>query len=467
MIRIHSYPMKTRRCTAAAAGVAAAAAAYCHPICGKVIKENQHGWKVIHVHGTAYERGFAHGFLLYKEIAKLQQRYPFLVKQQHDAIHNPIIKETIQPIVQTHFPEIYEEIEGIAAGATARGVSVTADFLLAWNLHSSISPLLTPPKDKCSAFIATGNATQSGEIVMGHTTHDIFPEAQLYNIILFMTPKKGHPFVMQTGPGLVASVTDWFLCSTGIIGCETTIFGTNYEPHFGYPFFCRIRKAMQYATSLNEYADIMKHNSAGDYACSWLFGNINTNEIMLCEIGLKESNIQTTRNGIYYGMNSAIDHDIRTKETSDQIWNDPSKSTGARAQRLNELLYDTYYGNISATNAKRILADHYDVFLRKDAPNNRSICRHTENNNETGDKAHYLYGCTDGKVTTSALAKTLSFFARFGSACGRPFSIKHHIRKYPKYKQWEPYTDDFVSLPWTQITPATSRKRKTQRRREN
>ena len=436
------------------------------PICGKIIKENQHGWKVIHIYGTPYERGFAHGFLLFKELERLQYTYPFIVDQRVHTTHELYIKksnEIIQPIVKTHFPEIYEELEGIAAGATARGVAITPDFLLAWNSHSSLSSYLKSPKDKCSAFIATGNATKTGEIVMAHTTHDIFPEAQLYNIILFMTPHKGHPFVMQTGPGLVASITDWFLCSTGIIGCETTIFATNYTPQFGYPFFCRIRKAMQYATSLKEYVDIMKDNNAGDYACSWLFGDINTNEIMLCEIGLHKSNIQTTTNGIFYGMNSAIDHDLRTKETTDSQWNDHSKSTGARSQRMNELLYDTYYGKISATNAKRILADHYDVFLHKDQPNIRSICKHTENNTESKHNSHYLHGCTDGKVTTSTLAKRLSFFARFGSACGRPFSIKQHIRKYPKYKSWEPYTKDFLSYPWTQIH--SMHRRKTQKRR--
>ena len=272
------------------------------PISGRIIQENQYGWKVIHIHGTPYERGFAHGFLLYKELARLQHTYPFIVDQRNHTSHEAYIKksnEIIVPIVKTHFPEIYEELEGIAAGATSRGVAITANFLLAWNSHSSLSSYLKSPKDKCSAFIATGNATKTGEIVMAHTTHDMFPEAQLYNIILFMTPNKGHPFVMQTGPGLVASVTDWFICSTGIIGCETTIFGTNYNPQFGYPFFCRIRKAMQYATSLKGYADIMKHKNAGDYACSWLFGDIQTNEIMLCEIGLKELNIQTTKNGIY------------------------------------------------------------------------------------------------------------------------------------------------------------------------
>jgi hypothetical protein len=427
-----------------------------HTISGSVIKENKEGWKIVEVHGKPFERGFAHGFLLYKELAKALEIFPFMTDQKNPDAYKKYIavsKKVIQPIVKKHFPEIYEEIEGIAAGAIARGVPITTEFLIARNSHSSLQEYIHPTKSrpsKCSAFIATGDATETGEIVMGHTTHAKFTEAQLYNIILFMTPDKGHPFVMQTAPGLVASDTDWFLCSTGIIGCETTISQIHYKPRFGYPFFCRIRQAMQYGTTLDEYSKIMKDNNAGDYACSWLFGDINTNEIMLCEIGLHISNIQKTRNGIFYGMNSSIDHDLRTKETNDRTWNDKTKSTGARTTRLNQLLYDTYYGKLNTTNAREILADHYDTVQKKNQPNNRTICIHSENGDESNRKRR-LHGCTDGKVTDSKMARNLAFWGRFGSACGRHFSVDNYIKQHPKFSKWKPFMTDFKTHPWVTI----------------
>lgn len=135
---------------------------------------------------------------------------------------------------------------------------------------------------------------------MAHNTHTNFADGQLHNIIMNVIPSSGHPFVMQTSAGYIASGTDWFICSTGMIGCETTIGDINYTPRFGVPYFCRIRQAMQYGKTLDDYEQIMDKKNAGDYACSWLFGDINTNEIMLYEIGLKEKNVQRTKNGVFW-----------------------------------------------------------------------------------------------------------------------------------------------------------------------
>ena len=427
-------------------------------VSGHIVKENNHGWKTICVYGSPYDRGFAHGFLLYEELERTFRSYPFLVEKKIGSnMYLKYIKASnkyIKPIVIRFFPEIYEELEGIAAGATVRGVPITVDFLLAWNSHSSLQSYFEIPdrSNKCSAFIATGASTSDGKIVMGHTTHTNFIEGQLYNIILFMIPEKGNPFVMQTSAGFVASVSDWFLCSTGIIGCETTISDTNYKPKFGSPFFCRIRKAMQYANTLDQYVSIMQENNAGDYACSWLFGDINTNEIMLCEIGLEKVNIQKTASGVYYGMNAAIDFDLREKETNDKGWNQPEDSSGARSKRFNELLYDKYLGKVSIDVAKDILCDHYDTYLHKVEPNNRSICVHSETHGSSKKYPYYMHGCTDCKVVNSEMARDLEFIGRFGSACGRIFSIKQHIKKHPKYKSWEKYVKDFKRHPWTKIS---------------
>jgi hypothetical protein len=304
---------------------------------------------------------------------------------------------------------------------------------------------------KCSAFIATGNSTKNGDIIMGHNTHTTFMDGRLQNIIMYVTPTNGHHFVMQTSPGFIASVTDWFLSSTGIIGCETTIANINYKPKFGYPFYCRIRQAMQYGNTLEDYDKIMSDHNAGDYACSWLFGNIKTNEIMLFELTLKHKSVQKTKNGVFYGMNSAIDETIREKETTDEEHYDITTSLGARNQRLDELLNKKYKGKIDIDNGKLILADHYDVFLKREAMNRRSICKHVELDPEHCFKAHYPFGCTDAKIVNSTLAESLSFWGRFGSACGRIFNVKKFIKKNPYYKSYEPHLDDISNYKWKVI----------------
>lgn len=422
---------------------------------GYVIKIKE-GWKTVCIHGSPYDRGFAHGFLLHEELARTLKSYPFLIEEKVKYKMKDYIaysNKHIKPVLIKHFPEIYEEMEGIVAGANAQNVPITLDFLIAWNSHMSIvSKYIKSAPGRCSAFIATGSATEDGKIVMGHTTHTDFITGQLLNIVMYVIPHKGVPFIMQTSAGYVASVADWFVCSSGIIGCETTIWGTKYEPQFGYPFFCRIRTAMQYATTLDEYAEIMQKNNAGDYACSWLFGDIHKNEIMLCEIGLNRANVEKTGNGIFYGMNSTLDFNLRTFETVDDKWNDIAASTGSRGVRLNQLLYGEYFGRINVENAKKVLSDHYNPLTKKEERNHRAVCVHAEFDGGLKRNSYAMRGCTDCKVITADMAKDMAFYARFGAACGRTFSVKNHVKKHPKYKKWGAHVRDFKKYKWTKIS---------------
>ena len=208
---------------------------------------------------------------------------------------------------------------------------------------------------------------------------------------------------------------------------------------------------MQYGNSLDDYDKIMSDHNAGDYACSWLFGDIKNNEIMLFELALKHKNVQKKKNGVFYGMNSAIDDTLREKETTDEEHTDITTSLGARHQRFDELLNEKYKGKIDINNGKIILADHYDVFLKRDAMNRRSICKHTELDPEHCFKPHYPFGCTDAKVVNSSMALSLSFWGRFGSACGRTFNVKKFIKENPHYESYEPYLDDIPSYKWKVI----------------
>jgi hypothetical protein len=286
-------------------------------------------------------------------------------------------------IIETKYPEYYEELVGICHGAKSKGIDFSVEKLIAWNSYVSMYDEYSAEQSpqRCSAFIATGNATEKGDIVMAHNTHCNFVFASLSNIVLYIIPDKGNSFCMQTCAGLISSSMDWFICSNGIIGCETTISNINYKPVYGVPYYCRIRDCMQYCNSLDEYATTMLHENAGDYACSWLFGDTRTSEIMLFEMGLKQHYIEKSHNGVFYGMNSAIDPVLRRKETNDMAFDDVRQSSGSRRERFEYLLRQKYNGKINIQTAKRILADHYDMFLGREHCGLRSICKHAELSN--------------------------------------------------------------------------------------
>jgi hypothetical protein len=243
------------------------------------------------------------------------------------------------------------------------------------------------------------------------------------------------PFVMQTLPGLVCSSTDWFISESGIIGCETTISRINYIPDFerGVPYFFRIRKAMEIGKTLDDYVSIMMKQNAGDYACSWLFGDINSGEIMRFELGKETHGIDRTKDGLFYGMNSAFTPQLVIQETNDTELNDPTTINGSRTARLNELLN---VKKLDLKYAKKVLADHYDCKENTVRKGIRGICKHKEC--EKG-KYYKVAGTSDGKVTNATLAKKMKFVGRMGSSCGRVFLRKDYpnvpdcVDNMPKY----------------------------------
>ncbi len=421
---------------------------------GSSISKPHQGWIHITISGEPFDRGLQHGYLLANQFKHIHTVLTFIVKHTFNVSlseYTQTCVKLITPNIAKYHPEFLEELKGIAKGA-----KVSLEFLVAWNsllsMYSYYENTGLSEGHRCSAFIACGNATKDGKIVMAHNTHSDYASGPLANIVMRVVPAKGHSFVMQTYAGYIASATDWFLCDTGIIGCETTISQIKYTPEFGTPYFCRIREAMQYGESLEEYSKIMLKNNAGDYACSWLFGDINRNQIMLCEIGLNISNIQTTTDGVFYGMNSAMDFELRSLETTDQTFNDLGDSSGSRNARLDALLNDKYYGKIDIEVAKRVISDHYDSKQNKTTPTALTICKHSDlDPNHSTRHPFYPWGCVDGKVTDSSMAKRLEFVGRQGAACGISFVAKKYLKEHPEYAKWKPVLRDMPKYKWTKL----------------
>jgi len=416
------------------------------------IDMEKNGWKHITIFGEPYKRGYAHGYLLSEDLKRVLITLPFIVNEHFKIPFKQYMGDCdkrIYNIVKKKCPEIYNELRGIVSGAKKKGVNVTMRFLIAWNSFLSMYSFYKDGgSERCSAFIATGSATEKGDIVMAHNTHSDFLTGQLLNIVMTIKPDKGHVFKMQTSAGFVASTSDWFLSESGIVGCETTIAHINFKPKFGIPYFCRIRKVMQYANNLDDCIAFMSKDSAGDYSCSWLYGDINTGEIMVHELGNNIENIKRMNDGVIYGMNSALSFELRNKETYDTEHSNLDTSLGSRNHRLDYLLNNKHYGSINIPIAKEIISDHYDTKFNKTHKCSRGICKHSE---VDSDYNYTPYGATDGKVLNTSSAKTLNFYGRFGSSCGRKFSLKSYVKKYPQHKKWLDVLEDIPSYNWTKL----------------
>jgi len=432
-------------------------------------------WKFISVKGDPKERGYAYGYLCAKEFGEIQKMLEFFILESYGQTWEYMIKlinDDFKEMTKNEFGEFYEEMEGIVEGCSDAGTKTTIDEIIAWNFYMSMSywygsktgsiggkeggssMAKSLAKDKCSAVIAVGDWTSDGKIVTAHNSFTDYIDGQYSNIILDLNPSKGARFIMQTSPCWIWSATDFFVTSKGIIGTETTIGGFKvYEKKI--PIAYRIRKAMQYGETLDDYVKILLDGNSGDYANSWLFGDTNTNEILRIELGLNYNNIERTKNGFFIGFNAPYDQKIRNLECENSGMYDIRRHQGARLVRLNDLM-DTHKGKINIAVAKEIIADHYDVYLKKeDNPCSRTVCSHYDldareyMSQSDRPKPFSPHGACDGCVVDTNMAKKMSFSARFGNSCGIPFIAEEYFKKNRQWEVFKPYLKDRPSAPWT------------------
>lgn len=437
----------------------------------------QNGWKYISIYGKPRERGYAYGYFCANDFKDIQKTLHFLMMEAYGKEWNFFIDEIskgFKKLTEDEFPELYEEMLGITEGLNAGNCKTTIDEIIAWNFYCSIPywySIISDSRvakeggapDRCSAFMAVGDWTEDGKIVCAHNSFTEFIDGQYSNVILDINPEKGYRMIMQTSPCWIWSGTDFFVTSRGIIGTETTIGGfIPYEKKF--PIGYRIRKAMQYGDSLDDYCKILLHENSGDYANSWLFGDTHSNEILRIELGLKYHNIERTKSGFFIGFNAPYDERIRNLEVNNSGFYDIRRHQGARLVRLGDLM-DEHKGKINIDIAKQIISDHYDVYLKKDNnPCSRTVCSHYEldarefMSQESRPKPYAPRGAVDGIVCDTKLAKNMSFVAKFGSSCDVPFNKDEFCKKHRQYEKFCPYLKNRPVQPWTEFSINTKKR---------
>ena len=484
-------------------------------------------WLRITIRGAPYDRGVSHGKqVIAADPARFTYMFSVFDFQFRQGYGRDIdffyrlCEDFYLGIIKKRFPKIFKEMEGIAAGAKLRvcqviliNVFMSLPYFYAHLLRYIDTPKyrkkyadvirdehaiaanpaalaararrLNEMKDRCSLVMAVGEDwTKDGGIVCGHSSFSNFLDAQFCNVLLRIEPEAGDgvPMVMQSMPGGVYSMTDFFVTGAGIIGSETTISGFNAFA-LRDPICCRIRECMQYGRTLEEYAERLQKRNSGDYACSWMFGDVGGHghgapRIMRVELGLNYVNVETTKNGVFLGFNSAYDERIRNIECSASLsdkanhatgagaidgggsgasgFRDVSSSIGNRRVQL-EKLTEKYRGRINTDVMKRILADHYDNHLGKTAANSRTVCKHGYGSGAGvdggggGGVPFKPVGAYDTKVADSASIRRMSFLAHWGPPCGTPFSVREHMKKHPEWKDWAEYLEDFPRRGWVEV----------------
>jgi hypothetical protein len=453
--------------TASVGAFGASSAPAPDPRLGDATKFHEGGWTYVHLSGTPEEIGFQHGYLLTKEIEDNVQMYSVEavhLDQRPWEFFRQAGKKVLWPKLD---PEYQAELKGIAEGLKAQGskmdlwdvVAINGDeeltgYYLPWvnAREKKPNPKAAVAPGKCSAFIATGSATKDGKIVIAHSNWSSYAEGERWAIAFDIVPSRGNHFFMDGSPGLITSQDDFGVNSAGLMITETTLPMAKGFDVNGIPEFQRSRQAMQYASSIAEYAAIMRRGNNGGYANSWLIGDRKTNEIAYLELGLRHTPLTVKKDGFFVSSNFAQNAEVIRDDTPGFNPKDPESSMNARHLRALEFMKE-HYGKLDTTLAEAFLSDHFDTYEKRVDAGMRSLCGHEEMSARGepvwGDGPYTPGGAVTGKVMDSDMAAKLSFIGRAGHPCGEDFLAGPFFKAHPEYGWEKPILRDMRAGPWT------------------
>ena len=401
---------------------------------GKGFRYEMGGWTFLHIEGTPYARGRQHGELMADEIVRYMTKLGVL-KNAADPVRGwADQRQTADALFFRKYDvEFLEEMKGIADGAVKAGGKFKGrdlDLLDIVTLNSAVDmsslqdglthathPLsgrtfLTGDEemekggkgDHCSSFVATKGATKSGRFIFtqmfmwnGYTGTE-------WNVMLDIVPEKGHRLVMQTFAGGIHSGTDWYLNTSGLVMGETTVGQTPFNPD-GTPQSNRIRKAAQYASSIDEAAAILFKQNNGLYTNDWTMADTKTDEGACFLLGTEKTKMWRTgtqgkpaetpgnHKDFIWANNNNRDLDVRSEygANPDNAPADLAFNTWNRDIAFQEAFKTYGKGGFDIDASTRLMAS---------SPINRP------------------HAC-DGKLTTAEMAEKLVFIAHQGKTTQR------------------------------------------------
>jgi hypothetical protein len=424
------------------------------------------GWTTVHLEGKPADLGYQHGFWLASEIADMKGVAALELK--HDTNKDwAFFRNEARTMMWPHIEKEYrEELQGIADGVRANGGKldvwdiVALNGLEEWEYYTKVYdrahgiPASSNPSapDHCSAFVATGSYTADGNVIIAHNNWTNYLDGSRWTIVFDIVPSSGNRFVMDGLPGCIASDDDFGVNSAGIMITETTITGFEGYNTAGTPEFVRARKAMQYSSSIDDFSRIMTEGNNGGYANDWLIADRKTGEIASLELGLKNVTLERTHDGYYVGSNFPINSRLAREETTCDV-GDSGVSCNARRVRWEQLMAENK-GKIDVAAAKRFLADHYDSYLKREMPDERSLCGHVDLSPRgmgTWQEPYGPAGVVQNKIADDKLAGGMAFLGAVGHSCGIDFRAVDFLKAHPEFGWQKPLLKDVLSHPWTRV----------------
>ena len=424
---------------------------------GPAYRYPQAGWIVLHIEGEPYERGVQHGRLLAPEIAAQIQCLAERQSSKSPADGWKATRTLVNSLfLRRYDAEYLEEMKGIAEGASAAGARfdgrpIDLVDIVAINAWAEIMTLdeglaAEPTGLECLRCIE-GSEDSGGRRSRRSPSRDAPapsppsapppPTARSSSATSPCTCFREHLLQRlarrekRQGPSrLDAKLPRRHPERSRLLPqrrrhplAETTIAQTRFDAT-GLAEASRIRKALQYADSIDKAVEILKEQNNGLYTNEWLLADCKTNEIAMFELGTHKSKLyRSSKNewyggteGFYWGCNNTKDLEVRLETIDDTASGRPGNAVFHPSDRDRKWLelYDKYKGKIDADFGKL-------AFTTPPIAAFHSV---------------------DAKFTTSDMAKELKTWALFGPPLGRTWQPTQEERE--KFPEIEP----LVGNPW-------------------
>jgi len=406
---------------------------------GPAYRYDDRGWIFVHVEGEPYQRGYQYGALLADEIVAYATKLGYNEDHDDAAAGWRRLRDQVDALFLRGFEEEYlVEMRGIAEGAAHAGAKLDGrplDHLDVVTLNSvidlgqvrgalNVTPtglsgrsflkaedelLVDERTHKCSSFVANGPATADGRVVFGQIFMWGGYTGVHWSVLVDLVPSSGQRLVYETFPGGIHSGADFYINGAGIVIGETTTGQTPFDVA-GTPQSNRIRKAAQYARTLDDVVKILWERNNGLYTNDWPMADVKSNEIAIYLLGTRKARLWRGRDdpfgtpGFLWSNNNNRDLGVRS-EYGVQSAGAPYDMVFSPWDR--DVAFSQFYarakGRIDATAA---------VDLWASSPINRP------------------HAC-DGKVTTSEMAERLVFLAHYGKVTLREKFPEKGSRRMP------------------------------------
>jgi hypothetical protein len=361
------------------------------------LEEKENSLKVLHLKGTAYERGYQRGMLQDDlETVTLDNITQLAAWFARDDLESGLAamrdaKKTMEPFIPYQFRQ---EMKGMADALAARGSSVTyddivlhmvgADYGMMDPNHDLKQPRERnpyPPISRCSGFSAWGGAVKDGNLIIAGNADYYDTEEELKNRPLAVVdPTDG-------GYGYVGALWDVFFSASGIneagIAINGHLVSADSESLRGVSSELLLAMILQYADSIEDAVEIL---TVYPRTCGIIVhvADAKTNRAAVIEYTADHIAVRFAQPGKdmlwttnhfncypgwqgYSGFNMAPGYDERAKlEDIGTIekWQDSLEKIGkGRAGRYGryQRLLDENYGKITVEKAKEIISDRYSL----------------------------------------------------------------------------------------------------------